>query len=156
MRNYRWGLQGYEREWTTVPGKTGKRLIIMLVRRDLKCAGKLPGANYRRTSHVRLPFRASCLMSITFRQGNIKTGSNRRKDNVFCTMTASGSEYFYGIDGRRYRPFMKDRLVLTELEGLNLGRNTADRPEEACGEYGPEFHLQRHCSFISRTHISKG
>jgi hypothetical protein len=35
-------------------------------------------------------------------------------------MTATGSEWFYGIDGKRRPLTIQERLVLTDLEGLNL------------------------------------
>jgi hypothetical protein len=117
MRNYTWGFQVMN-AMDHGSRQDRKRLIIMLVRRDLKVPVSFPSPTTPDVSKVAVQ---SLLPHVYhFSPGQYKDGIKSAKDNVFCTMTASGSEYFYGIDGRRYRPFMKDRLVLTELEGLFL------------------------------------
>jgi DNA-cytosine methyltransferase len=117
MRNYRWNYRVMNaKDYGSRQDR--KRLIIMLVRRDLGVPVSFPEPTSPELCKVAVQ---SLLPHVYhFSPGQYKDGIKSAKDNVFCTMTASGSEYFYGIDGKRYRPFMKDRLVLTELEGLNL------------------------------------
>ncbi len=95
-----------------------KRLIIMLVRRDLGVPVSFPEPTSPDLTKVAVQ---SLLPDVyNFSPGQFSDDIKSAKDNVFCTMTATGSEYFYGIDGVRRKPTMKERLVLTELEGLNL------------------------------------
>lgn len=94
-----------------------KRLIIMLVRRDI---GKpsFPIGSEPDLSKVAVQ---SLLKDVYhFSPGQYADTIKSAKDNVFCTMTATGSEYLYGLDGKRRKPTMPERLILTELEGLNL------------------------------------
>jgi len=95
-----------------------KRLIIMLVRRDLGVNVSFPKETEMDLSKVAVK---SLLPHVySYSPGQYKDDIKDASKNIFCTMTATGSECFYGLDGRRRKPKMWERLVLTELEGLNL------------------------------------
>lgn len=95
-----------------------ERLIIMLVRKDLNVRPSFPIETEPDMCKVAVQ---SLLPHVySFSPGQFADGIKSAKDNVFCTMTATGSEYFYGLDGKRRKPKMAERLVLTELEGLKL------------------------------------
>ena len=117
MRNYTWSYQVMNAK-DYGARQDRKRLIIMLVRRDLKVPVSFPDPTTPDLSKVAVQ---SLLPHVYhFSPGQYADGIKSAKDNVFCTMTATGSEYLYGIDGVRRQPTIEERLVLTELEGLNL------------------------------------
>lgn len=117
MRNYTWNYRVMNAK-DYGARQDRKRLIIMLVRRDLKVPVSFPEPTTPDLSKVAVQ---SLLPHVFhFSPGQYKDGIKSAKDNVFCTMTATGSEYFYGLDGKRRKPTIEERLVLTELEGLNL------------------------------------
>ena len=97
-----------------------KRLIIMLVRRDLGVPVSFPEPTPADLSKVSVH---SLLPEVYyFSPGQFKDGIKCAESNVFCTMTATDSQVAYGFDGKA-RPFtIEEKLVLTELEGLNLGK----------------------------------
>ena len=117
MRNYTWSYQVMNAK-DYGARQDRKRLIIMLVRRDLNVPVSFPVPTMPDLTEVAVQ---SLLPHVYhFSPGQYADGIKSAKDNVFCTMTATGSEYFYGIDGVRRQPTIEERLVLTELEGLNL------------------------------------
>ena len=94
-----------------------KRAIIMLVRRDVGTPS-FPTPTAPVLANVSVN---SLLPHVRhFSPGQFADTIRCAKRNLFCTMTATGSELFYGIDGKRRAPQMWERLVLTELEGLKL------------------------------------
>jgi site-specific DNA-cytosine methylase len=94
-----------------------KRAIIMLVRRDVG-SSSFPAPSAPDLSKVSVN---SLLPHVFhFSPGQFADTIKCARKHVFCTMTATGSELFYGIDGKRRAPQMWERLVLTELEGLKL------------------------------------
>jgi site-specific DNA-cytosine methylase len=95
-----------------------KRVIIMLVRKDLSVLPSFPKPTQPDLSKVAV----NVLLPEVFHfsPGHFKDGIKDATKNVFCTMTATGSEKFYGFDGISYSPRIDQRLVLTELEGLKL------------------------------------
>jgi len=95
-----------------------KRLIIMLVRRDLSVPVSFPKAIEPNLEKVAVQ---KLLPEVYhFSPGQYKDDIKSAKDNVFCTMTSTGSEWLYGIDGKRRKPTIDERLILSELEGLRL------------------------------------
>jgi DNA-cytosine methyltransferase len=95
-----------------------KRIIIMLVRRDLNVPVSFP-------KEVKVDLKKVAVQSLLphvyfYSPGQYGDRIKEARKHVLCTMTATGSEYFYGLDGRRRAPKMWERLVLTELEGLIL------------------------------------
>lgn len=95
-----------------------KRLIIMLVRRDLGVGASFPAPMEPDLSKVAVH---SLLPAVYhFSPGQFGDEIKCARSNVFCTMTASGSEKFYGFDGKRRELTIGERLVLSELEGLRL------------------------------------
>lgn len=117
MRDYTWGYRIINAK-DNGSRQDRKRLIIMLVRRDLNVPVSFPEPTTPDLSKVAVQTLLPHVYH--FSPGQYADGIKSAKDNVFCTMTASGSEYFYPLDGKRYKPLMKDRLVLTELEGVIL------------------------------------
>lgn len=95
-----------------------KRAIIMMVRRDLGVLPSFPQGTGPDLSKVSVQ---SLLPHVySFSPGQYGDEIKDAETKVFCTMTATGNEFFYGLDGVRRKPRMWERLVLTELEGLNL------------------------------------
>jgi site-specific DNA-cytosine methylase len=95
-----------------------KRLIIMLVRRDLNVPVSFPKAIEPALEKVAVQ---KLLPEVYhFSPGQYKDDIKSAKNNVFCTMTCTGSEWLYGIDGKRRKPTINERIVLSELEGLKL------------------------------------
>lgn len=93
-----------------------KRLIIMLVRKDLGVPVSFPEPIPVDLEKVAV---GKLLPHIYFfSPGQFADGIKVAKDNIFCTMTATGSEKAYGMDGKARDFTMPERLVLTELEGL--------------------------------------
>ncbi len=125
MRNYTWNYKVMNAK-DYGARQDRKRLIIMLVRRDLNVPVSFPEPTTPDLSKVAVQ---SLLPEVYhFSPGQYADDIKSAKDNVFCTMTASGSEYVYGLDGVRRKPTINERLVLTELEGLNLdGISTTDQ-----------------------------
>lgn len=95
-----------------------KRIIIMLVRKDLKVLPSFPEpipVDMERVSlHKLLPHVAH------FSAGQFDSKIYSAVNKVFCTMTATGSELFYDHEGFECKPTIQDRLVVTEFEGMNL------------------------------------
>jgi len=117
MRNYSWNYQVMNAK-DYGARQDRKRLIIMLVRRNLNVPVSFPKPVSPDLSKVAVQ---SLLPDVYhFSPGQYADGIKSARENVFCTMTATGSEYFYAFDGERRKPLMKERLVLSELEGLHL------------------------------------
>lgn len=95
-----------------------KRLIIMLVKRDLNVRVSFPQPTMPDLSKVSV--QALLPHVHHFSPGQFLDGISPAKGKLFCTMTATGSEYLYDINGKKWNATIKERLVLTELEGLNL------------------------------------
>ncbi len=95
-----------------------KRLIIMLVRRDLGIHPSFPNPTTPDLAKVAVQ---SLLPDVYhFSPGQFGDEIKCARSNIFCTMTASGSEKFYGLDGKRRELTIIERLTLTELTGLRL------------------------------------
>lgn len=95
-----------------------KRIIFMLVRKDL---GVLPSFPEPIPFDLNKVSVKSLLPHIYhFSAGQFINKIKSAEDNIFCTMTASGSEYVYESDGIPRKPTLEEKLVLTELEGYNL------------------------------------
>jgi DNA-cytosine methyltransferase len=95
-----------------------KRIIFMLVRKDLGVKPSFPEPTTVDLSKVAV---GSLLPHIHhFSPGQYLDGIKSAKENVFCTMTATGSEKLYEFDGIPRSPHLREKLVLTELEGYNL------------------------------------
>jgi site-specific DNA-cytosine methylase len=95
-----------------------KRLIIMLVRRNLGVPVSFPTPAAPDLSKVSV--NALLPDVYHFSPGQFLDNIKCAKSNVFCTMTSTGSEYLYGIDGKRRQLTVNERLMLSELEGLIL------------------------------------
>jgi len=95
-----------------------RRIIFMLVRKDLGVLPSFPEPIPFDLSKVSVN---SLLPHIyNFSPGQFTNGIKSAKENVFCTMTASGSEYVYELDGKPRKPTLAEKLRLTELEGYYL------------------------------------
>lgn len=95
-----------------------KRLIIMLVRKDLGVPVSFPEPVPVNLDKVAV---GKLLPQVYFfSPGQFADGIKTAEGNIFCTMTATGSEKAYGMDGKARDFTMAERLVLTELEGLML------------------------------------
>lgn len=95
-----------------------ERLIIMLVRRDLGVSPSFPVPQDPDLSKVAVN---ALLPHVYYHSpGQFLDNIKDSRENVFCTMTATGSEYLYGLNGVRWSPTIPERLVLSELEGLIL------------------------------------
>jgi len=117
MRDYTWDYQVMNAK-DYGARQDRKRLIIILVRRDLNVPISFPEPTAPDLGKVAVQ---SLLPEVYhFSPGQYKDGIKSAKSNIFCTMTATGSEYFYGYDGVRRDLTIDERLVLTELEGLKL------------------------------------
>ena len=117
MRDYKWDYRVMNAA-DYGSRQNRKRLIIMLVRRDLNVPVSFPEPTLPDLSKVAVQ---ALLPNVChFSPGQYSDGIKSAKDNLFCTMTATGSEYFYDMEGTRSKPEMWERLVLTELEGLIL------------------------------------
>jgi hypothetical protein len=95
-----------------------RRIIFMLVRKDLNVMPSFPEPQPVDLSKVSV--NALLPHIYNFSPGQFLNGIKPAKDNVFCTMTASGSEFVYELDGIPRKPTLAEKLVLTELEGYNL------------------------------------
>lgn len=97
-----------------------KRLIIMIVRKDLGVPVSFPEPTQK---HIERVYVNKLLPHVyAFSPGQFGDDIHDAKQNVFCTMTATGCEKAYGLDGKARGFTMPERLVLTELEGLNTGK----------------------------------
>lgn len=95
-----------------------KRLIIILVRKDLGVPVSFPEPIPLNLDKVAV---GKLLPHIYFfSPGQYADGIKTAEENIFCTMTATGSEKAYGMDGKARDFTIAERLVLTELEGLEL------------------------------------
>ncbi|RZL20464.1 MAG: hypothetical protein EOO89_00040 [Pedobacter sp.] len=95
-----------------------RRLIIMLVRKDLGVPVSFPEPMPVDLDKVTVK---KLLPEIHFfSPGQYADDIKRADENIFCTMTATGSEKAYGVDGKAKDFKMSERLVLTELEGVIL------------------------------------
>lgn len=117
MTDYIWDYQVMDASQYGARQKR-KRLIIMMVRRDLEVAVSFPKPSPVDLSKVSVK---SLLPHVNyFSPGQFKDGIKDAAKHVFCTMTATGSEKVYCHDGKERDLTIEERLVLTELEGLNL------------------------------------
>lgn len=92
-----------------------ERMIIMLVRKDLGVPVSFPAPTQADLNKVAV---GKLLPHIHFfSPGQYGDDIKTAEDNIFCTMTASGSEKAYEIDGMKRDFTIPERLVLTELEG---------------------------------------
>lgn len=95
-----------------------KRLIIMLVRKDLGVPVSFPEPSSPDLSEVAVK---SLLPHVYyFSPGQFQDDIKNAANHIFCTMTATGSEKVYCYDGKPRDLTIEERLTLTELEGLNL------------------------------------
>jgi len=95
-----------------------RRIIFMLVRKDLDVMPSFPEPVQFDLSKVSV--NALLPHIYHFSPGQFLNGIKSAKDNIFCTMTASGSEYVYELDGKPRKPTLEEKLRLTELDGYNL------------------------------------
>ncbi len=125
MRDYRWDFKVLN-AMNYGARQNRKRLIIMMVRRDLNVFPSFPIGSKPDLNKVAVN---KLLPHVHhFSPGQFRDKIKCAHSNIFCTMTATGSENFFGIDGVRRNPTVKERLVLTELEGLIL----TGIPETSC------------------------
>ena len=117
MTDYIWDFQVMDASLYGARQKR-KRLIIMLVRRDLGVPVSFPLPSPVDLSKVSVK---SLLPHVNyFSPGQFKDSIKDAAKHIFCTMTATGSEKVYCADGKGRDLTIEERLVLTELEGLNL------------------------------------
>ena len=95
-----------------------RRIIFMLVRKDLGIMPSFPEPQPVDLSKVSV--NALLPHIFHFSPGQFLNGIKSAKENVFCTMTAGGSEFVYELDGIPRKPTLAEKLRLTELEGYNL------------------------------------
>lgn len=117
LTDYRWDYKVMNAKYYGAR-QSRERLIIMLVRRDLGVAPSFPlpqEPDLNKVSvHKLLPH------VYHHSPGQFMDGIKNSRENIFCTMTATGSEYLYGLNGKRWNATVRERLILSELEGLNL------------------------------------
>ena len=95
-----------------------RRIIFMLVRKDLGVLPSFPEKQPYDLSKVSV--NALLPHIYHFSPGQFLNKVKSAKEEVFCTMTAGGSEWVYESDGEPRRPTLHEKLVLTELVGYNL------------------------------------
>lgn len=117
MTDYIWDFQVMDASQFGARQKR-KRLIIMMVRRDLGVPVSFPSPTPVDLSKVSVK---SLFPHVNyFSPGQFKDDIKDAAKHIFCTMTATGSEKVYCHDGKGRDLTIEERLVLTELEGLNL------------------------------------
>lgn len=117
MTDYIWDFQVMDASLYGARQKR-RRLIIMMVRRDLDVPVSFPTPSPVDLSKVSVK---SLLPHVNyFSPGQFKDSIKDTSKHIFCTMTATGSEKVYCHDGKGRDLTIEERLVLTELEGLNL------------------------------------
>lgn len=117
MTDYRWGYLIMNAKMYG-SRQSRERLIIIAVRRDLGVPLTFPKGKKPDLSKVSVNNLLPHIFH--FSPGQYQDKIKSAKKNVFCTMTATGSEFVFEFDGKRRKPTIKERQVLTELEGLNL------------------------------------
>ena len=129
-----------------------KRIIIMLVRKDLNVPPSFPIPTPPDMEKVSLH---KLLPHVThFSAGQFDSKIISAKNKVFCTMTATGSELFYEIDGVERKPTISERLVLTEFEGMNFKGISKTAQKRGLGNMVQPSLMYAICKHI-REHILK-
>ena len=94
------------------------RAIFILVRKDLKVEPSFPAGVEPDMETISMD---KLLPHIThYSSGQFQDFINSTKNRVCPTITASASEWVYEKSGIRRKMTLKEKLIFTELEGLNL------------------------------------
>lgn len=117
MENFTWGYKVMNA--MDYGGRQSRdRVIIMLVRKDLKVGVSFPEPSEPDLEKVSLH---KLLPHVThFSSGQFKDVIKSSYNTVFNTMTASGGEWAYNNSGNRWHLVAWEKMVLTEFEGVNL------------------------------------
>lgn len=129
-----------------------KRIIIMLVHKDLNVLPSYPKPTSPDMEKVSLHKLLPHVKHFSSGQFDDKIISSKNK--VFCTMTATGSEKFYEIDGVGREVTIQERLVLTEFEGMNFKGISKTGQKRGLGNMVQPSLMYAICKHI-REHILK-